>query len=109
MLALQGLGDPPGPYNSWSCDNCGNLTDPNNQALCQAQCGTNVVSPDQQNVANVVTSLPGGTSVSSVPGVLEPQGTSTVTAATNWWRVGLAAVLGLGAAWAIYRSMQRSM
>ena len=105
MLALQGLGDV--DYSSWPCANCANVVDEMQQESCIASCGTNVVDTSSQNAASTASSLPSGAQPSSIPGIVEPQGTTTVKPATNWWRIGLAALLGLGAGYGLYRYAQR--
>ena len=103
--SLQTLGDfGDMDYSSWACANCANVPDPDQQSQCESQCGT---AASSSGPTTVVSSLPAGASVSSIPSVLEPSGTSTVTSAINWYRIGLGAILGLAAGAGLYRFAHR--
>lgn len=94
MLAFTGLGDGQTNYASWPCANCVNAP-ASDQDTCNSVCGDPAamaaVSP--VTTAQAVSSLPSGTSVSATPNL--PGLPTSITPATNWRGLGIAAAIGL--------------
>jgi hypothetical protein len=107
MLAINGLGDGQINYASWPCANCVNAL-ASDQDTCNHVCDdpAAMASVSPITSAQAVTGLPSDTSVSSIPGL--PGLPTSTTSATNWWRIGLAAFIGLAVVGLIYTNAHRS-
>jgi hypothetical protein len=81
-------------FTSWPCANCVNAVG-TDQDICNSQCGQNVAGGAPTTGLTTTSSLPSGTSVSTIPGGLLPSGGAQATPATNWWRIGIFAAIGI--------------